>query len=932
MQRTIRKRLIPLTLLPALAVAGAGALVFLHFATQDAARALQQTADLVAARTARKLEHGGGDYQGNRVERTLSEALSTPHVAAIAVTQDDGRVVIARELPGLEDGWTVGANRLLRYIGGGIPARFEAETTLSRITSPFDVPFRAAPQGPPEHRLSVATRLSPGAVLSPRASTAFALVVLGILLLSSLAAGHTARQLRLPLHSLARTIKRLQLGRLDTQIRARSPGEIGELEHAVNAMAASLHRGQQELQRQVEQTTSELRQTLQAVEVQNVELDVARKRALEASKVKSEFLANVSHEIRTPINGILGFADLLIHSPLDAEQRDYVNTIKESCTNLLTIVNDILDFSKIEAGKLVIDNVAFDLRDSVEEVLSLLAPAAYGKSLELVHLIYSDVPLKLYGDPIRIRQVLTNLVHNAIKFTPQGRIVVRVMLEDETDKEAVLRVTVTDTGIGLSPADQSKLFKAFSQADTSLTRRFGGAGLGLIISRKLLEQMGGTIGLESEPEQGSTFWFTLRCLKQPASTASEPAQRQTALLERHILLYDEEPLSRLATKHVLESWGVRVSEVDDRQSFQSMISAGKRWDAAVVGLTRGELNDRSYQSVLPKAEQLGVPLLVMASTVDRNELRSLYQQGARVCLPKAVRRQTLYRELCRLLSGGRNEPAPLPGSELPEFSLPRPATQQPAASGLRVLVVDDNDINRKLVCTILRRHQVDVREAEDGRRAVDIATAEHFHLIFMDIQMPTMSGEEAARLIREHYAEARAPRIVALTANAMHGERERLLTAGMDDCLIKPITEDQVTAILGEIAGSEAVRGETPASGDEAITVGSEEKGDDELPSRDGLRAEMREMLVAELPQHKRAIQRAYRRNDVAELKEKVHKLHGAVSVCHMPDLKAACADLENSVISEDRVSIPSGVQRLMAAINETVRAEDRQRAASQGG
>jgi len=906
-------------------------LTFLNLAVGQAADQLRQTAELVATRTARALEQPADGGRMPRPEPLLNDAMSHPAVAAVTLADADGHAIIARERPIPQRGWTAFGIQVLRLIGGGLPQRFQASVAVTPPDSIHTAPFSATAPGP-ARQLTVRTALTPAVVFTPQALLTFAATLVAGMLLALIAAAYVAAHIRTPLQLLARTVKRLELGRLDTQIRARSPGEIGELEGAVNTMATALHRGQQELQRQVEQTTSELRQTLQAVEVQNVELDVARKRALEASKVKSEFLANVSHEIRTPINGILGFADLLIHSPLDAEQRDYVNTIKESCSNLLTIVNDILDFSKIEAGKLVIDNVAFDLRDSVEEVLSLLAPAAYGKSLELVHLIYSDVPLKLYGDPIRIRQVLTNLVHNAIKFTPSGRIVVRVMLDDESEKEAVLRVTVTDTGIGLSPTDQSKLFKAFSQADTSLTRRFGGAGLGLIISKKLLEQMGGNIGLESEAEEGSTFWFTLRCLKQPASTGTEIPQRNNPLLDCRVLLYDEEPLSRLACKHVLESWGVRVTEVDDRQSFLSMIATGERWDAAITGLTRSELNSRVYQSVMAKVAEMGVPLLVMASTVDRNELRSLYQQGARVCLPKAVRRQTLYRELCRLLTAEASLPPPAP--EVPEpprpwESVPRPAQDR---SGMRILVVDDNDINRKLVSTILRRHGVSVEEAEDGKAAVALSTERPFDLIFMDIQMPAMSGEEAARRIHDHFREGGAPKIVALTANAMHGERERLLATGMDECLIKPITEEQVAALVDVLAGSAEQAAEGPAQV-AAETPAETAAAAEEPVDRGQLRREMRAMLIAELPQHRRAIQRAFRANDPEQLQEKVHKLHGAVSVCHLPELKDACADLENSVVTGDRVSIPSGVQRLMSAIDEAMDEDSRtHRAAGQSG
>lgn len=678
------------------------------------------------------------------------------------------------------------------------------------------------------------------------------------------------------------------IGRRLGQVNA---GLLGELEGTINGMADSLQHRQQTLRRQIRDTTAELRQTLKSVEVQNVELDDARKRAQEANKVKSEFLANVSHEIRTPINGIVGFADLLYHTSLDDEQADYVSTIRESCTNLLTIVNDILDFSKIEAGKLVIDNIAFDLRDSVEEVLSLLAPAAYGKRLELVHFIYDDVPLKLFGDPIRIRQVLTNLVHNAIKFTPSGRIVVRVMLEEDYGDDVELKVSVADTGIGLSEADQDKLFTAFSQGDTSMTRRFGGAGLGLIISSKLLEQMGGQIGLDSEPNGGSTFWFSMRLQQQPSAESDEPGE-SNPLSGANALVFDEQPLSRLALGHLVRSWGLEVFETESRERFVNFAQTPSYWDVLVVGFTRQDLSSRVPEAVLSQLRHTDAPLLVMASTVDRNELRSLYQRGAAACLPKAVRRQTVYRELCRIVTATEVPTSPQQGQR----SLAHATTVK---TGKRILAVDDNEINLKLVSHIAQRAGADVVEARDGKEAITACRDRSFDLVLMDIHMPGLSGEDAAARIHRLHEQAPNPRIIGLTANAMPGERERLLEAGMDECLIKPITEDKLRDVMdGE--GSQGVANEA-------------------TPRPPGTTADspnVSDMLMAELPSHRQRIRRAYRNGELEELGEAVHKLHGGVAVCDMPRLRAACQHLEERIHASDTVAIPGALQELTDAID----------------
>ena len=599
----------------------------------------------------------------SRLGEIADAALASRELSAVTFSDSGGEMLVSTGDPELQPGSS--AHLLRLFLDSDLPLSFRVP-----IYRGTDYVAGELPAGWVTVELALEAFARREAALW---SGIIVILALGAALAVALAVYHSSSTRR-NVRAMIDTVREFEQGRLDARVRDADSEELAELAEALNQMGRSLRRGQLELQKKVDQITGELRQTLEAVEIQNVELDLARKRALEASKVKSEFLANMSHEIRTPINGILGFADLLSHTGLDDEQRDYVNTVKESCASLLAIVNDILDFSKIEAGKMVIDNVAFDLRDCVEEVLSLLAPTAYGKSLELVHLIYADVPLKLYGDPIRIRQVLTNLAHNAIKFTPSGRVVVRVMLEDESEQEAVLRVNVTDTGIGLSQSDQEKLFRAFGQADTSITRRFGGAGLGLIISRKLVDQMGGTMGLESEPGKGSTFWFTLRCVKQRISGAQDG--RDMALADCRVLVYDEEPLSRLALRHTLEAWGTKVIEVEERQNFIAQATAESTWDIALVSLSRADLNARVFHGLMPRLRHVSGPIVALASTIDRNELRGLYQQGARVTLPKAVRRQTLYRVLCRLLTrdasatssaaaGAAALPMPRPCSVLP---------------------------------------------------------------------------------------------------------------------------------------------------------------------------------------------------------------------------------------------------------------------------
>ncbi|SEO51985.1 ATP-binding protein [Aquisalimonas asiatica] len=880
---------------------------------------LVERGESVARQLAPALREPLAHDQDTVLHQIAAAARLDPAISAVTIQRGDGRIVV-RHTNGSDEasraeGWMVGLGSALLGLQQTPSFRVPVVESPAPLLDRLPMDSGMQPMGWVVVDVDATPYLHREAIMVARAAA-----VLGVaLLVSTLLAYIARRSVTRPVTRLTETVRRLGAGDLRARVHLLAGGEIGLLARAVNRMAIRLERTERDLNDQVEQATRELRETLEAVEIQNVELDIARKRALEGSKVKSEFLANMSHEIRTPINGILGFTDLLSHSQLDDEQRDYVATIRESSTNLLSLVNDILDFSKIEAGKLVIDNVAFDMRDCIEEVMSLMAPAAYGKSLELVHLIYQDVPCRLFGDPIRVRQILTNLVHNAIKFTPQGRVVVRVMLDEDGDDRVRIRMSVTDTGIGLKPDEQDKLFQAFSQADTSITRRFGGAGLGLIICKKLVEQMGGAIGLESSPGTGSTFWFTLECVKQRGQEHEErPLVRHNPLENRRVLLHDTSTLSRLAVRHLLESWEMEVRDEEHGDIFLSAIRNDPAWDCIILGLSREELNRRYFRDLMAQAQALEVPVVVLASSVDRNELRSLYQQGAQTCLPKAVRRQTLYRELCRVLTSAADPLDTDTEQLLPTSFQPRrtPAVAAPRSRfhGTRVLVVDDNAINRKLVSTILRRQGAEVDEAADGRRAVDRCTEMDYPLVFMDIHMPSLSGEAAYQEISDNarHRGAPAPRVVALTANAMPGERERLTRLGMDECLIKPVTEAQVIHQLRLVADRPADIDAMDTTEPEPVSVDAD------------LNAEMRDMLIAELPEHRRAIRSAYRRGELDTLRDSVHRLNGAASVCRAETLQRACDALERSVVDNHRVDIPAGVERVVRAINDLLDDEAR--------
>ncbi|MGL4613354.1 MAG: two-component sensor histidine kinase BarA, partial [Shewanella sp.] len=340
------------------------------------------------------------------------------------------------------------------------------------------------------------------------AIAAFFIVLLGVQL-NLLFTFRLVKHVTHPITEMVRVVAKIREGKLDARLEEELIGELDLLKRGINAMAGSLSEYHNEMQQNIDQATSDLRETLEQIEIQNVELDLAKKRALEASRIKSEFLANMSHELRTPLNGVIGFARQLIKTPLHASQVDYINTIERSATNLLAIINDILDFSKLEAGKMVLEKMPFGLRETIGDAITLISGSAHEKGLELVIDIAADVPDNINGDAMRVCQIINNLVGNAIKFTDHGSVQVKLELESQTAEQVVLRCDVIDTGIGITESQQDYLFQAFGQADSSISRRFGGTGLGLVITKRLVNQMGGQISFTSNVDQGSNFWFTL---------------------------------------------------------------------------------------------------------------------------------------------------------------------------------------------------------------------------------------------------------------------------------------------------------------------------------------------------------------------------------------------------------------------------------------
>lgn len=761
------------------------------------------------------------------------------------------------------------------------------------------------------------------------------LLILGGIAMNVLIALRMSRNVTDPIFELNSAVAKLKEGRLDTRVHTNAGPEFEQLESGLNAMAQELSEAQAEMQQNIDQATEDLRETLETIEIQNIELDLARKEALEASRIKSEFLANMSHEIRTPLNGIIGFTELLLKTPAPQQQRDHLNTIRKSSEILLTIINDILDFSKIEAGKLVLDRVPFALRDTIEDVMVMLAPAAHGKNLDLVPLIYSDVPDTIMGDPLRVKQVITNLVNNAIKFTQTGEVVLRASLEEEDAEgyRVVIRFSVSDSGVGLSRAQQKSLFNAFSQADASTARQYGGTGLGLVISKRLVEEMGGQIGLESELGKGSTFWFTLST--EVARNAEPPAPRDGLQQERVVYL-EQQKTTALSVIHMLRDWGMDVDEAkspgDLLEKVEQAQYENRGYAVAMVGVTRHLLHSSQYRDLFHTLEvDRDCRSLILTPTLEDQEGHLTQLSSGHIAKP--VCRDRLYDELFMLIHGSPAADPTLPATQDAE------ATATRSGETPRVLAVDDNEANLKLVLTLLADCKVQAEGASSGFEALSKARQTRFDLVFMDLQMPGMDGLETTERLR-HLDERTQPMpVIALTAHALSEEKDRLLRQGFDGYLAKPVSSQQLLDTLYRHTGYRyqganhpepttrhdvRQRSIRPSSREKQLPCVDVEEGIRLAAGKADLAEELFSMLLEQVAFDREGIRKLPERGDDQELLERVHKLHGATRYCGVPELRSISERLETAIKRETEnrdeltQSLISGMDRLLIWAEET--------------
>jgi two-component system sensor histidine kinase BarA len=732
------------------------------------------------------------------------------------------------------------------------------------------------------------------------------IIILSLLLLlglvvTSVIAHIFVRNIVGPIVEIKQTLKKVADGDLKARLTESWLGELDAVRQGVNALTKSIHVANERAEHNISEYTQELQQTVELLEVQNIQLNLARRDAQDANDVKSQFLANMSHELRTPLNGVLGFTRQLRKTPLNTNQKDFLDTIETSANNLLRIINDILDFSKLDADKMVLESISFNLRDIVNEVMSLIAPGVFDKGLEIHLSIDSRIPNELQGDPVRLKQILINLFGNAVKFTRKGFVRLDIKYLGSHTKGHHLKFTVIDTGMGIEQDKQKRIFSPFSQADTSTTRKYGGTGLGLIISKKLLEAMDGGIQLHSELGQGSEFFFDIYI---PESNSHAAPQLDVSQLVGKRLLYldnSEQAFNDIKTLF-LEYTDMVVDATNSDDEFTKLVEINN-YDAVMIGRKVSPNNIVELKQLVAQAKERCENVFAIVNSISPNLKEVAINAGARHCFSMPANHKKILSSFNDVWRGHED----------------LPVEQQDKFSGMKALIVDDMPANLKLIETLMTDLEVETQSAVDGAQALQVAERQHFDMIFMDIQMPIMDGITACQKIRESSLNEETP-IIAVTAHAGEDEQELTEKAKFSGILTKPIDEDMLVQIIletcpncqsfaknaeqkpssksNDVSDKKITKGESPEDVvhpfqshphiDWALSL-------ERAANKPELAHDMLKMLITGLPETLQKMTLAYEQKQIEELIKIVHKFHGACCYTGVPKLRV----LTNTVESE---------------------------------
>lgn len=920
-------RIMILGLLPGLMVSLVLGLFFISERFSDLDDLLEQRALAMAKQLAPVCEYGVMVGNSAILQNISNNMLEEPDVRSVTISNQDRQPLVhagPRMLTEQISGSTLerGQLRLMRTEGSVrvmSPIMAQNLSIPDQLSNEFYVEEKPAPKilGWAELELSSAnTRLLRYQYLA----SALSMIAL-VLIVSAYLAFRISRHIAIPMMDILRALEDLIKGKYETRVKVASDGELGAIASHLNKLASDLQRKQIEHQHSVETATRDLQENMDELEIRCSQLMLGKREAQETIRMKSEFLTNISHEIRTPLSGIKGYIDLLDRTQLNDRQRECLTIMNTSADDLMRMINDLLDLSKLEADKAIFEHNPFDLRDVLDDVMGTMTPAAINERLDLAYSISDNVPVYLQGDALRLKQVLTNLVGNGVKFTQTGSVTVRVSLINRHDSQASLEFKVRDTGVGMSDDERQRLFQPFSQADASTTRRYGGTGLGLIISRALVHAMHGDIKVTSSPGKGSIFSFHVTL-----DTCQSPEPDLAVIPGPRLAVLNSEEVGRDHLHWLLKHWQIKAIDCRTLEALYQLLDDPLTGiDGVLIAVDRDCLGTSLCQNLSARLQPYNKPLITLINSIQHDHMDQLRDYGASAVLSRPVNRRRLHQALSQLY---------LPSSDTTQDFANQAATDtiRSGATPPTVLAVDDNEANLRLVVTLLQDLDLPAIGVSSGEEAIRMVKERKIDLIFMDIQMPGMNGLETTRHIRSLSGQRHIP-VIALTAHAMADERRTLLAEGMNDYQTKPISLEQLahcvqqwTGFTAQLTRYSKTLSTPPATlkpiAEEQNTGGifSRELALNSASGKVDLAADMLSMLLDSLPGEVADIREYWENDQLEALEASVHKLHGASRYCGVPSLRNSLDRAETALKQRHHEVLPERIRQLVGDADALMR------------